>query len=166
MLSPFAIAYIAGIFISGVPLLAMVMIINGDKDAKMPDRMTNLILFSWSILWPIFIPGVVIVVIFAFVKFVVKSIIKKRSDFMGIQMVFPGSIVKEYLEQNNITQKILADKSGISEESISNVLNGNSILTEDFALALEKVIPEVPASYWLNYESKYREYLARNKSNH
>jgi len=29
------------------------------------------------------------------------------------------------------------------------------------AIKLEKVLPEVPASYWLNLESKYREYLAR-----
>jgi HTH-type transcriptional regulator/antitoxin HigA len=57
----------------------------------------------------------------------------------------------------------LAARTGISEKHISSVLGGHSRLMEDFALKLEKVMPEVPASYWLNYESKYREYLARQK---
>ncbi|MEG0835900.1 MAG: helix-turn-helix domain-containing protein [Christensenellaceae bacterium] len=78
-------------------------------------------------------------------------------------MVITGDIVKEYLEQYGITQKDLANRTGISEKHISNVLSGNSRLTEDFALKLEKVMPDVPASYWLNYESKYREQLAREK---
>lgn len=76
-------------------------------------------------------------------------------------MVVPGSIIKEYLDEYGITQKDLSAKTGISEKHISNVLNGNSRLTEEFALKLEKVMPSMPSSYWLNYESKYREYIAR-----
>lgn len=78
-------------------------------------------------------------------------------------MVVTGDIVKEYLEQYGITQKELSNRTGISEKHISNVFSGHSRLTEDFALKLEKVMPDVPASYWLNYESKYREHLAREK---
>lgn len=78
-------------------------------------------------------------------------------------MVVTGDIVKEYLEQRGISQKDLANRTGFSEKHISNVLSGHARLTEDFALKLEKVIPDVPASYWLNYESKYREHLAREK---
>lgn len=78
-------------------------------------------------------------------------------------MVFPGEIIKEYLDEKRITQKELSHRTGISEKHISNVLNGRSRLTEDFALKLEKVMPEVPASYWLNYECKYREHVAREK---
>lgn len=78
-------------------------------------------------------------------------------------MVLTGDIIKEYLDEYGITQKELATRTGISEKHISNVLSGHARLTEDFALKLEKVMPEVPASYWLNYECKYREYLARQK---
>lgn len=72
-----------------------------------------------------------------------------------------GKIIKEYLEERNINQKELCARIGMSEKHISNLLNGNSRITEEFALKLEKVLIGVPASYWLNYETKYREMLAR-----
>jgi len=73
-----------------------------------------------------------------------------------------GKIIKEYLDENNINQKELCARIGMSEKHISNLLNGNSRLTEEFALKLEKVLVGIPASYWLNYEIKYREMLARD----
>jgi len=76
-------------------------------------------------------------------------------------IVSTGRIVKEYLDEYKISQRELSARSGISEKHISNVLNGNCRLTEEFALKLEKILVGVPASYWLNYEVKYRENLAR-----
>lgn len=75
-------------------------------------------------------------------------------------LVSTGSIVKEYLAEYGFTQKEACQRLEISEKHFSNVINGNSRLTEEFALKLENLLP-VPASYWLNLESKYREYLAR-----
>jgi addiction module HigA family antidote len=72
-----------------------------------------------------------------------------------------GSIIKDYLEENNITQKDLAISTGISEKHISNVLKGKNRLTSEFALKLEKVIPSIKADYWMNYESKYQLDLLR-----
>lgn len=74
-----------------------------------------------------------------------------------------GRIIKEYLTYRGISQKDLSSRIGISEKHISNMLNGKSRLTEEMALKLEYIMPDVKASYWLNYEQKYREYLARNK---
>lgn len=83
---------------------------------------------------------------------------------MGIDFLVPtGNIIKDYLEEYGITQKDLADRINMSEKHISNVLNGKSRLTEEFALKLEKIITTVPASYWLNYEAKYREQLVREE---
>lgn len=81
----------------------------------------------------------------------------------GNYLVPTGSIIKEYLEEYRITQKELADRIDSSEKHISNVLKGNNRVTEEFALKLEKVITSVPASYWLNYEAKYREQIAREE---
>lgn len=78
-------------------------------------------------------------------------------------IVNTGRIIKEYMASRDITQKDLAIRTGISEKHISNMLNGKSRLTEDMALKLECVMPDVKADYWLKYEQKYREYLARNK---
>lgn len=75
-----------------------------------------------------------------------------------------GRIIKEYLDSYDITQKELSQGSGISEKHLSHVLNGTSRLTEETALKLEKVLSGVPASYWLNYESNYREAVAREQS--
>lgn len=82
---------------------------------------------------------------------------------MGLKLTNTGNIIKEYLDEFNISQKELSKRTGYSEKHISNVLNSNARLTEEFALKLEKIINNVPASYWLNYEARYREQLARDK---
>lgn len=80
-----------------------------------------------------------------------------------ISLVPTGNIIKEYLDEHGITEKELAKKFNISEKYISNVLNNNNRLTEAFAFKLEKVLTGIPASYWLNYEAKYRDQLAQEK---
>lgn len=83
---------------------------------------------------------------------------------MNKEFIVPtGKIIKEYLEESNISQKELCAKLGMSERHISNLLNGKTRITEEFAINLELVLPKVPASYWLNYEAKYRECLAREE---
>ena len=72
-----------------------------------------------------------------------------------------GTILKEYLEANNITQKALAEKVGCSEKHISNLINGEAKLTEEIAIALEDIFQGTPASFWLNIETNYRLALAR-----
>lgn len=75
-----------------------------------------------------------------------------------------GKVIKNYLDEYGISQKELSARTGVSEKHLSHLLNGSSRLTEELALKLEKVLPGVPASYWLNYEMKYREALAREKA--
>jgi len=78
-------------------------------------------------------------------------------------LVPTGTIIKEYLEENNISNKELSHKTGLSEKHISNVLNNKCKLTEEFALKLEKVMPKIDADYWVNYESKYKLAVAREE---
>lgn len=82
---------------------------------------------------------------------------------MGAFLVPTGRIIKEYLEVREISQKDLAHRIDVSEKHISNLLNGKTRLTEDMALKLERVMPDVSAGYWLNYEARYQEHLAREK---
>lgn len=81
----------------------------------------------------------------------------------NINIVPTGKIVKDYLTYRNITQADLSKRTGYSEKHISNVLNGKASVTEGFAVKLEKVMPDIPASYWINYESKYREQKIREE---
>ena len=78
-------------------------------------------------------------------------------------LVPTGSIIKEYLEYQGMTQKEFAKRLGSSEKHISNLLNGKTRLTEELALKIEKVLAPTSAEYWLNYELKYQDYLARKE---
>lgn len=78
-------------------------------------------------------------------------------------IVSPGEIIKEYLDERDFSQKDVAQRIGVSEKHLSNLLNGKTRLTEEMSLKFEKLMPEIPASFWLNYEVKYQEYLAREK---
>lgn len=81
-------------------------------------------------------------------------------------IVAPGEVIKEYLDARGLTQKEVSKRIGVSERHLSKMLNGKTRLTEEMALKLEKLMPDVPASFWLNYEVKYQEYLAREKEEH
>lgn len=83
---------------------------------------------------------------------------------MSNEFIVPtGRIIKEYLDEYNISQKELAARLGMSQKHISNLLNSKSRLTEEVAIRLESIFKDIPASYWLNLESKYREYIAREE---
>lgn len=77
--------------------------------------------------------------------------------------VATGIILNEYLVEKNISQEELSKELGVSEKIVSKLLKGKSRLTEEMAISLEKLLPEIPASYWLNLENKYSEYLAGEK---
>lgn len=82
---------------------------------------------------------------------------------MNNEVIVPtGEIVKDYLNYYGYTQKETCKRLDISEKHLSNVLNGNSRLTEELALKLEKLMP-ISANYWLTLEMNYREYLAREE---
>lgn len=75
----------------------------------------------------------------------------------------PGKILKEYLDAREITQRELAKKINSSERHISEVINGKARISEEFALKLETVFPDVDAEFWLALETKYQLFLLRNK---
>lgn len=78
-------------------------------------------------------------------------------------IVSPGKIIKEYINSRGITQKDAAKIMDTSEKHLSNLLNGKTRLTGEMALKIERVLPDIEASFWLDYEAKYQEYLARKR---
>lgn len=70
----------------------------------------------------------------------------------------PGETIKEQLEIRQMTQKEFAKRMDLSEKHISKLLNGDVMLTQDVARRLEMVL-NVPAYFWNNLESRYREKL-------
>ena len=74
----------------------------------------------------------------------------------------PGATLVELIEERGITQTELARRMGRPLNAVNEVILGNKEITEDTALELERVLG-TPAHFWLARESRYREYLARQR---
>ena len=72
----------------------------------------------------------------------------------------PGATIKEQLVDRGMSQKEFAARMNMSEKHISNLINGDVQLTKDVAIRLEMVLG-VPAHFWNNLESIYREKIAQ-----
>ena len=72
----------------------------------------------------------------------------------------PGETLAEQLEWRGISIKDFADSMDMPEKTIENLLGGDIELTPSIASRLEMVLG-IPASFWLNYESLYRETLSK-----
>ena len=72
----------------------------------------------------------------------------------------PGATIKEQIEMLGMNQKELAARMGMSEKHISKLINGDVQLTVDVAVRLEMILG-LPAQFWCNLESIYREKLLK-----
>lgn len=70
----------------------------------------------------------------------------------------PGATIKEQLNNMGMKQNELAMRMNLSEKYINNLINGKVALTEDVAKKLELILG-LPARFWNNLESIYREKL-------
>lgn len=75
----------------------------------------------------------------------------------------PGATIKEQLTDRGMSQKEFATRMEMSEKHISKLINGEVQLTPDVAVRLEMVLG-VPAQFWSNLESIYREKLVKVKN--
>jgi len=74
--------------------------------------------------------------------------------------VSPGEILEEHLDAIGMNQKELALRTGLTEQSIVRILQGEQPVTVNTANKLELVLG-VPARMWNNLEALYRERLAK-----
>lgn len=86
------------------------------------------------------------------------SNMKKMDEYV----IAPGETILELLEANCMTQLDLSDKTGINKKTINEIIKGKAPITTLTALKLEYVF-DIPASFWNNLESSYRESLERKK---
>lgn len=74
--------------------------------------------------------------------------------------VAPGATLKESLEEKGISQSDFAMRTGLTEKTISQVINGSAPISYETAEKFELAIG-IPASFWNNRESQYRSALLR-----
>lgn len=72
----------------------------------------------------------------------------------------PGATIKEQLNDKGMSQKELAFRMEMPEKQISELINGEINLTPEIAIKLESAL-DVPANYWNNLETVYREKLQK-----
>lgn len=72
----------------------------------------------------------------------------------------PGDILQEYLEHYGMSQKQLAERTGLSPKTINEIVQAKTSITADTALKLERVLGR-PAHFWSSLEAQYQEAQAR-----
>lgn len=85
-----------------------------------------------------------------------------ENQYMPDYVSPPGETLLETIEALGMTQVELAERTGRPNKTISEIIKGKAAITPDTALQLEKVLG-VPASFWTNRETQYRESLARQQ---
>lgn len=73
-----------------------------------------------------------------------------------------ANLIKETMDYYNITQKDLADRIGVSQKNISDILNRKRFLNEVLALRIEKVMG-ISSKLLLSLDSNYRLKLAKKE---
>ncbi|MBD5309260.1 MAG: helix-turn-helix transcriptional regulator [Bacteroides sp.] len=72
-----------------------------------------------------------------FVDYNEKMMIRRFSVYKGIPL---GLIIKKDLKRNSISQKVLADKVGISYSSMNRALNGKRVLSDEEASCIDAIM--------------------------
>lgn len=90
-----------------------------------------------------------------------KGVRKMKNKFN--YTVAPGTILKEYLNERNITQKEFTKLTNSSERHVSCVINGKQKISAEFALKIESVLTDTKAEFWLALETNYRLHLLRKE---
>ena len=66
----------------------------------------------------------------------------------------PGKLIKDELKERKLTQKKLAEMTGIKASVISETISGKRSVSMNMAVALEKALG-IPAEMWMNLQTQY-----------
>jgi len=86
----------------------------------------------------------------------------RKNEYYPQSKPHPGVVLLEKLQEMGMSNKEFAVRSGKPEKTIIAVLKGTSSITPDMAVQFE-IVTSIPASYWLNSQRNYDEFVARLK---
>lgn len=81
---------------------------------------------------------------------------KQSNKFIPDYLVTPGEVLEEYLEDLDMTQAELADRTGLAKKTINEIIKAKSPITPETALKLERTLGR-PAHFWSNLERQYQD---------
>lgn len=85
---------------------------------------------------------------------------ERRTEYTPDVVSPPGETLADLLLERGMTQADLADRTGRPRKTINEIIKGKASITAETALQLESVLGS-PASFWINRQRAYDEYLAR-----
>lgn len=80
--------------------------------------------------------------------------IMNNNDLTPVYATHPGELIKDELKERRMTQKMLAEQTGIKPSVLSETVNGKRAVSLNMALALEKALG-IPADIWMNLQTQY-----------
>lgn len=72
----------------------------------------------------------------------------------------PGATLKESMGSLGLTQRELADRTGIAVQTLTSILDGQQPIDSETANKLE-LVTGTPAAIWNNLEAQYRKQIAK-----
>lgn len=69
-------------------------------------------------------------------------------------VIHPGETISDILEERDLKQKELAQRAGVSEAFLSDVIHGKKDISKGLAMGLEYALG-IPSSFWLNLQANY-----------
>jgi HTH-type transcriptional regulator/antitoxin HigA len=86
----------------------------------------------------------------------------KKKEILPFESTHPGTLLKDELNARGIKQKEFAIELGVLPSFLNEIVKGKRPITADFAVLLEKSL-EIPADYWMRFQSQYEIDRARIK---
>lgn len=79
---------------------------------------------------------------------------KTANDIIPAHATHPGEMLADELEARNLTQQSFANKMGVSQAIISQLLHKKRRVSLEMALRLEQNL-DISAEFWLNLQRQY-----------
>ena len=76
-------------------------------------------------------------------------------------LIHPGEMIKDEIESRGITQKKLAEATGISQTVLNEMLNGKRAVSTEYALLLEAALG-IDADIWIGLQNDYDKQKAKS----
>ncbi|MCF8222820.1 MAG: HigA family addiction module antidote protein [Bacteroidales bacterium] len=76
--------------------------------------------------------------------------------------IHPGMVLRDELAERGIKQRDFAFEISMKPTMLNEILKGKRSITADISILLEKAL-DIPADFWMNYQTQYEIDLARIK---
>ncbi len=80
--------------------------------------------------------------------------IMSKKELTPFVATHPGEMIKDELKERGMTQKQLANQTGIKPSVLSETINGKRSVSLSVAVALEKALG-IPADIWMNLQTQH-----------